>query len=659
MGYLQFVTFATMIDHATIERILDSAEIADVVSDFVTLRRRGVNLLGLCPFHNEKTPSFTVSPAKGIFKCFGCGKGGNSVNFIMEHENLGYPEALKWLAKKYHIEVVEHEDSEEEKQLNDERESLMIVSGFAQKYFTNFLWNENEGRTVGLSYFRERSFRDDILKKFELGYSPDGKAPFTEAAEKEGYKIEFLEKTGLTIKRDDWIRDRFAGRVMFPVHNLAGRVIAFGGRILKEDKTVAKYLNSPESEIYHKSKIVYGIFQAKREISKSDKCYLVEGYTDVLSMHQAGIENVVASSGTALTSEQIRMIKRFTPNITIIYDGDAAGIKASLRGIDLVLEEGMNVKVLLLPDGEDPDSYAKKMGASGFTKYIGDNETDFIQFKTRLLLKESENDPVAKAKLITEVIRSVAVIPDPITRSVYIKECSKLLDVKEELLYSEVQKQKRKQNEELEKNQVRLETRKAVPQTSVQEVLHPSKLTEEEMVFLRFLLKFCNEPLFEVESENKEEPDKVTVGEFMVHELEKDELVSENQLFAVIFNETSRNIGNSAFDTWKYFIYHPNSEVSKLATNLLADKHNESAIWKRGGGFTESEEDILELLVPKVINEYKSAKIRLMLAEIEEEISRASKDNNFDRVIEEQSKYLNLKRVEKELSEKLGNRTIN
>ena len=659
MGYPQFVTFATMIDHATIERILDSAEIADVVSDFVTLRRRGVNLLGLCPFHNEKTPSFTVSPAKGIFKCFGCGKGGNSVNFIMEHENLGYPEALKWLAKKYHIEVVEHEDSEEEKQLNDERESLMIVSGFAQKYFTNFLWNENEGRTVGLSYFRERSFRDDILKKFELGYAPDGKAPFTEAAEKEGYKIEFLEKTGLTIKREDWIRDRFAGRVMFPVHNLAGRVIAFGGRILKEDKTVAKYLNSPESEIYHKSKIVYGIFQAKREISKSDKCYLVEGYTDVLSMHQAGIENVVASSGTALTSEQIRMIKRFTPNITIIYDGDAAGIKASLRGIDLVLEEGMNVKVLLLPDGEDPDSYAKKMGASGFTKYIGDNETDFIQFKTRLLLKESENDPVAKAKLITEVIRSVAVIPDPITRSVYIKECSKLLDVKEELLYSEVQKQKRKQNEELEKNQVRLETRKAVPQTSVQEVLHPSKLTEEEMVFLRFLLKFCNEPLFEVESENKEEPDKVTVGEFMVHELEKDELVSENQLFAVIFNETSRNIGNSAFDTWKYFVYHPNSEVSKLATNLLADKHNESAIWKRGGGFTESEEDILELLVPKVINEYKSAKIRLMLAEIEEEISRASKDNNFDRVIEEQSKYLNLKRVEKELSEKLGNRTIN
>jgi DNA primase len=358
--WFDLFTFATMIDHATIERIIDAAEISDVVSDFVTLRKRGVNLLGMCPFHNEKTPSFTVSPAKGIFKCFGCGKAGNSVNFILEHESLTYPEALKWLAKKYHIDVIEHEDTEEQKQLNDERESLMIVSGYAQKFFTKYLWEENEGRTIGLSYFRERSFRDDILKKFEVGFAPDGKTPFTDAAQKEGYKIDFLEKTGLTIKRDDWMRDRFAGRVMFPIHNLAGRVIAFGGRILKEDKNAAKYLNSPESVIYHKSKVLYGIFQAKREISKTDKCYLVEGYTDVLSMHQAGIENVVASSGTALTADQIRLIKRFTPNVTIIYDGDEAGIKASLRGIDLVLEEGMNVKVLLLPTGEDPDSFARK-----------------------------------------------------------------------------------------------------------------------------------------------------------------------------------------------------------------------------------------------------------------------------------------------------------
>ena len=656
--YRDFVTFATMIDHATIERIIDAAEITEVVSDFVTLRRRGVNLLGLCPFHNEKTPSFTVSPAKGIFKCFGCGKGGNSVNFIMEHENLTYPEALKWLAKKYHIEVVEHEDSEEEKQLNDERESLMIVSGFAQKYFTRYLWEENEGRTIGLSYFRERSFRDDTLKKFEVGYAPDGKTPFTDAAQKEGYKMDFLEKTGLSIKREEWVRDRFAGRVMFPIHNLAGRVIAFGGRILKENKETAKYLNSPESEIYHKSKIVYGIFQAKREISKTDKCYLVEGYTDVLSMHQAGIENVVASSGTALTADQIRMIKRFTPNITIVYDGDAAGIKASLRGIDLVLEEGMNVKVLLLPDGEDPDSFAKKMGASGFANYIRENETDFIQFKTRLLLKDAENDPVSKARLITDVIRSVAVIPDPITRSVYIKACSKLLDVNEELLYSEVQKQKRKQNDELVKNEVRIETRKAAPQTQVLQVINPADLIEEELVFLRFLLKFGKTPLFEIEGENPTETETITAGEYMVGEIEKDDLISQNELFRVIFTDVQQNLKTPGFDPWKHFVNHPNSKISQLAINLLSDKFVESNIWKRGGGYTESEEDIIDLLVPKVINEYKSRKIRMILSEIEEEINKAYQANNFDRVIDEQSKYMNLKRVEKELSEKLGNRTI-
>ncbi len=648
-----------MIDHATIERIIDVAEISDVVSEFVTLRKRGVNMLGMCPFHNEKTPSFTVSPAKGIFKCFGCGKGGNSVNFIMEHESLSYPEALKWLAKKYHIEVVEHEDTEEQKQLNDERESLMIVSGFAQKYFTRFLWEENEGRTVGLSYFRERSFRDDILKKFEVGFAPDGKSPFTETAQKEGYKIDFLEKTGLTIKRDDWIRDRFAGRVMFPIHNLAGRVIAFGGRILKEDKNTAKYLNSPESEIYHKSKVLYGIFQAKREISKTDKCYLVEGYTDVLSMHQAGIENVVASSGTALTADQIRLIKRFTTNVTIIYDGDEAGIKASLRGIDLVLEEGMNVKVLLLPTGEDPDSFAKKMGASGYLSYINENETDFIQFKTRLLLKSTENDPVAKAKLISDVIRSVSVIPDTITRSVYIKECSKLLDVNEDVLYNEVQKQKRKQSDDFRAGVIREQTRKVARQPEIPKEIKPGEFLEEELVFLRFLLKFCKFPLFELEGEIPGETELISVGDFMISELENDELISQNELFKIIFGEVKINLANENFDPWKHFIYHANSEVSKLATNLLSDKHNESKIWTRGGGYTEKEEDILDLLVPKIINEYKARKIRLMLPEIEEEINRAFLENNFDKVIDEQSKYMNLKRVEKELSDKLGNRTMN
>jgi DNA primase len=646
-----------MIDHTTIERILDAAEITDVVSDFVTLRKRGVNLLGLCPFHNEKTPSFTVSPAKGIFKCFGCGKGGNSVNFIMEHENLSYPEALKWLAKKYNIDIVEEEETEEQKQQKDERESLMIVSSFAQKYFSRYLWEENEGRTIGLGYFRERSFRDDILKKFELGFAPDGKAPFTEAAQKEGYRMEFLEKTGLTIKRDDWVRDRFAGRVMFPIHNLAGRVIAFGGRILKEDKNTAKYLNSPESEIYHKSKVVYGIFQAKREITRNDKCYLVEGYTDVLSMFQAGIENVVASSGTALTVDQIRLIKRFTPNITIIYDGDNAGIKASLRGIDLVLEEGMNVKILLLPDGEDPDSFAKKMGASGFQNFIRENETDFIQFKTRLLLRSTENDPVAKARLISDVIGSVAVIPDTITRSVYIKECSRLLNVDEEVLYTEVRKQKRKQDEDFQKKETREQPRKVTPQPETPVQSSPGFMIEE-LEYLRFILKYCKAPLFEVDGERPGETGIISVGEFMVEELENDDLVPENPLFRIIFNDIKDNLENDQFDPWKYFVYHPNGAVSKLCTDLLTVKHEESKIWEKGGGFTEKAEDILDLLIPKIIYEYKLRKIRLLMAEIEVEINKASDEKDFDRVIEEQSKYMNLKKVERVLSDKLGNRAF-
>ena len=652
-------TFVAMIDHATIERILDAADISDVVSDFVTLRKRGVNQLGLCPFHNEKTPSFTVSPAKGIFKCFGCGKGGNSVNFIMEHENLTYPEALKWLAKKFHIDFVEKEETEEQKQQKDERESLMIVSSFAQKYFTRFLWEENEGRTIGLSYFRERSFRDDILKKFEVGFAPEGKTPFTEAAQKEGYRIEFLEKTGLTIKREDWMRDRFAGRVMFPIHNLAGRVIAFGGRILKEDKKIAKYLNSPESEIYHKSKVLYGIFQAKREISRSDKCYMVEGYTDVISMHQAGIENVVSSSGTALTPDQIRMVKRFTPNITIIYDGDAAGIKASLRGIDLVLEEGMNVKVLLLPTGEDPDSFAKKMGASGYLNYIKENETDFIQFKTRLLLKSTENDPVAKARLITDVIRSVSVIPDTITRSVYIKECSRLLNVNEEVLYAEVRKHKHQQNEDFRKNEFREKTRTVAPKPELPTEIKTTALLEEELVFLRFLLKHCNAPLFEYEGEKPNETRLIKVGEFMIEELEKDDLVSGNELFQKILANVKENFTNEQFDPWKHFIQHTDGEISKLATDLLSEKFIESNIWKKGGGYTEQEEDILDLLIPKVINEYKLRKIYILIEEVQDEIDKFSKSDFSEEVQNNLIKLINLGQVKKELSEQLGNRTIN
>jgi DNA primase len=649
-----------MIDHETIRRILDAADITEVISEFVTLRRRGVNMLGLCPFHNEKTPSFTVSPSKGIFKCFGCGKAGNVVNFIMEHENLTYPEALKWLARKYNITIVEEEDSEDQKQLKDERESLMIVSAFASKYFTRTLWEENEGRTIGLGYFRERGFRDDILKKFEVGYAPDGKSPFTQAAQKEGYKLEFLEKTGLTIRRDDWVRDRFAGRIIFPIHNLAGRVIAFGGRILKEDKQVAKYLNSPESEIYHKSHVLYGIYQARRDMANADRCYLTEGYTDVLSMHQAGIYNVVASSGTALTKEQIRLIKRFTNNIIIIYDGDEAGIKASLRGIDLVLEEGMNVKVLLLPEGEDPDSFSRKRGASDFQKYIEENETDFIKFKVKLLLKNSENDPVAKARLITDVIHSISVIPDPVTRSVYIKECSKLLDVNEDILYTEVRRQKRKQAEEYRIKKSRSQTTQveAIPAGQEPGENKAPELLVEELEFLKFLIKHCNTELFEKEGENPYEIYKISVGEFMVEELENEDLVSTNMLFRQIFYDVKNNLHNEQFNPGKFFLHHPDANISKLATNLLSEKFTESKRWSKAGAFTEKEEEILDFLIPRIVYEYKLRRIKLMLADIEKSIETASKEKDFESVIEEQSKYMNLKKVEKFLSDKLGNRAI-
>lgn len=427
-----------MIDQATIDRILDAAQIVDVVSDFVTLRKRGVNYVGLCPFHNEKTPSFSVSPSKGVCKCFSCGKGGNAVHFIMEHEQLSYYEALKWLAKKYNIEIKERELTKEEKQSQGLRESLFLVNQFAAEYFQDILYNNIDGQSIGMTYFRQRGFRDDIIKKFQLGYCTESKDALARTAIQKGYKQELLLKTGLCYMKDDGktIRDRFWGRVIFPVHNITGKVVAFGGRVLSAaTKNVQmKYVNSPESEIYHKSKELYGIYFAKQSIIRQDRCFLVEGYTDVISMHQSGIENVVASSGTALTSDQIRLIHRFTSNITVLYDGDGAGIKASIRGIDMLLEEGMNIKVCLLPDGEDPDSFARKHNATEYQAYINNNEVDFIRFKTNLLMDEAGKDPIKRAELISSIVKSISVIPDSIVRSVYIRECSQLLKMDEKIL---------------------------------------------------------------------------------------------------------------------------------------------------------------------------------------------------------------------------------
>ena len=656
---LKIYTFAGMIDPSTIERILDTANISDVVSEFVTLKKRGVNQLGLCPFHNEKTPSFTVSPAKGIFKCFGCGKGGNSVNFIMELEQLSYPDALRWLAKKYHIEIDEKEESAEERQLKDERESMMIVSAFAQKYFSRYLLKENEGRTIGLSYLRERGVRDDMITKFELGYCPEGKDIFTVAARKEGYRMEYLEKTGLTIKREDWVRDRFGGRVIFPVHNVAGRVIAFGGRTLTNDKKVAKYINSPESEVYHKGRTLYGIYQAKRDMTRLDKCYLVEGYTDVISFHQAGIENVVASSGTSLTIEQIRLIRRFTPNITIVYDGDDAGIKASLRGIDMVLEEGINVKVLPLPRGEDPDTFARSMSATELTEYIKKNETDFIKFKTQLLMGTVENDPVSKARLINEIVRSISVIPDAITRTLYIKECSRLLDVQEAVLYSEIRKIQNKQSEDhTRKEQQEAQIQSFKPAKPVIENKPNNPFETEEREILRLLLKFFHQVYITQVDEETHEKYSYSVGECIITDLQNDELISVNPHVQYILSVLEENIENTDFEPIKFFTQHPNVEISQFASDIMADKYIESKRWSKGGAFIETESELLPVLVPKLLQEYKLKRVKMLLKKLEHQISEANKNNDYDKLMEHMSQHMKLKEVQKELSHLLGFRTI-
>jgi DNA primase len=650
-----------MIDQGTVERIIEASDIVEVVQEFVTLKRRGVNYLGRCPFHNEKTPSFTVSPAKQIYKCFGCGKGGSPVNFIMEHEHLTYVEALKYLARKFHIEVNDKEESPQDAAKRNRRESLMIVSGYAQEYFSSFLINENEGRNVGLSYFKERGIRDDTIKKFHLGYCPDQKDMFSLTAQRNGYQMEFLEETGLTIKRDNWVRDRFGGRVIFPFHNLAGRVIAFGGRILKKDPKSAKYLNSPESEIYHKSKVLYGIYFAKNSISRTDKCYLVEGYTDVLSMHQSGIENVVASSGTSLTVDQIRLIKRFTSNITIIYDGDNAGIKASLRGIDMVLEEGINVKVLPLPEGEDPDSFARSMSASALVEYIQENETDFIRFKTQLLLKETEKDPVARARLISDIVKSISVIPDTITRSVYIKECSSMLGVGEEILYTEVRKNNVKLNEEHSQNERRNARTRAnqekvtpVPSTPVADNL----CQIEEMALLRILLRYFSNDLFKVIDEEKKTEHMVRVGDYILQELSADNLTSSDPVLRKIFDEFILHQKEAYFVPERYFAQHKDNEISSVVSGLLVDKYIESDIWKKNGAYYENEEEVLHVIVPRLIEEYKLRNVKLMISGMMVKIGELKSDDEMEKIMEYQTMITNLKRVEKVLSGKLGGRTI-
>lgn len=631
-----------MIDRSTVERIIDTAEIVDVVSDFVNLKKRGVNYLGLCPFHNEKTPSFSVSPSKNIYKCFGCGKGGNPVNFVMEHEHVSYPEALKYLAKKYNIEVVEKEKTPEEIKQDNERDSLLVLTKYANKYYIKNLHHHEEGKNIGLSYFKERGFTDESIIKFQLGYSLNQRDAFTREALKQGYNIEYLEKCGFTIRRENDQYDRFRGRVMFPIHSLSGNIVGFGGRILKSDKNIAKYLNSPESEIYHKSKILYGIYFAKTSITKKDKCYLVEGYTDVISFSQSGVDNVVASSGTALTEDQIRLIKRFTPNITIIYDGDEAGIKASLRGIDLILEQGMNVKVVLMPEGEDPDSYAKSHSSSELIGYITKNEKDFITFKARLLKDETKDDPVKRANLITDIVRSISVIPDGIVRSVYIKDCSVLLDVQEKILYSEINKiRKRKFEQKYKREQAKVAEKSTLGMPAV-----PSFVTEiyseaQEKEIVRLLLLYGHNVLYTYQEDKYDEPREITTAEYIIREILNDELEFKNLIYKKVFEEYLEAVNKGVYPERKHFIYHQDEKISKLAADLLSSNYTLSKIFARGGVLVETEEMKLKGIVSDTVVAYKRKILELAQRDKSEELKKAQENNVEEKEIQKlQEEYL-------------------
>lgn len=640
-----------MIDQHTVDRIIAAADIIEVVGDFVTLKKRGTNHLGLCPFHNEKTPSFTVSPAKGIFKCFGCGKGGNSVNFIMEHEHMSYVEALKFLAHKYHIEVVEKEVTTEELQQRNERESLMVVTAYAQRNFSDNLHKHSDGKTIGMAYFRERGFRDDIIEKFQLGYCLDQRDAFTKTALREGYKLDYLVKTGLTIQHNEDTFDRFQGRVMFPIHSISGRVTAFGGRILKTDKKFAKYLNSPESEIYHKSGILYGIFHAKKSITQENKCFLVEGYTDVISLHQAGIENVVASSGTSLTVDQIRLIKRFTPNVTILYDGDAAGIKASIRGIDLVLEEGLNVKVALLPDGEDPDSYARSHSASEVLDFIAKNETDFITFKTRLLLDDAKSDPIKRAGLISDIVRSIAVIPDSIIRSVYIKDCSRLLDIQENVLYTEVASNRRKKMEQvLGKIPVEAE----IKTTPLPGFVSNIYCEEQEKEIVYFMLRHGNVVFWEPkQEEEKEELQSVSISQYIINEILNDDLDFRNLVYQKIFNEYLSQLEINPDVDNRYFVNHPDSQICQVAVDFLSTPHKLSKIWDKHQAFSEEDIDFLHHAVPKTILVFKSKIMLQAIKKLNEELALLDSKNQIEEVNEILKRIIILNELKNTLSKEL------
>ena len=673
-----------MIDQLTIEKILDAANIVDVVSEFVTLRRRGVNYVGLCPFHNEKTPSFYVSPSKGICKCFSCGKGGNVIHFLMEHEQMSYWDAAKWLARKYGIPYSERELTDSEKALQNERESLFITNQFALDFFKDALLNTEKGRAIGLAYFRKRGFRDDILEKFHLGYCPDEPDALARAALAKGYSKENLIKTGLCYERenDHQLRDRFHGRVIFPVHSISGKVVAFGGRIMNSDAKVAKYVNSPESVIYSKSRELYGLWQAKQAIVRKDRCFLVEGYADVISMFQSGVENVVASSGTSLTPGQIRLIHRFTNNITVLYDGDKAGIKASLRGIDMLLAEGMNVKVLLLPDGEDPDSFAQGRGATAFQQYIDTHQVDFIKFKVNLLMEDAQDDPYSRSELIKSITQSISVIQDPIVRSVYITECSQIMKIDERLLINDVNRRQREQTQATAQPRQQQDTpetdlKSQEPDTPEQTVSTDEKATQpllspedklrqdiralkreglgpmmdKERLLSQLIVRYGGKVMCTFQNEEGQEQD-MTVGQFIVGSLQNDGIEFRHPVYKRFVELMAEHLDGKDFNTEKFFMSHPETFVSLTAASLMEERYQLSKLFKDNMP-TDDEAHLLKL-TRHIMADYQMEVVRLEIKKTEKEIQEASSDT----LASLQTRYQQLLLARSELSKILGDRVI-
>ena len=664
-----------MISRSTIDKVFETARVEEVIGEFVQLKKSGSNFKGLSPFSDEKSPSFMVSPVKQIWKDFSTGKGGNAVSFLMEHEHFSYPEAIKHLAKKYNIEIEETEQTDEQKQHADERESMFLVSEFARDYFHNTMLNDNQGKAIGLSYFKERGFTDETIKKFQLGYSLNEWEAFTSEALNNGYNLKHLESTGLTIVKEGFQGakakqfDRFKGRVMFPIHSMSGRVLGFGGRILVNDKKAAKYLNSPDSDIYHKSNVLYGIHYAKQSIAKEDNCYMVEGYTDVISMHQSGIHNVVSSSGTALTESQIRLINRLTKNITILFDGDAAGIRASIRGIDLILEQGMNVKVLMFPDGDDPDSFAKKVSDEELKSYLENNAQDFISFKVSLLMDEAKNDPVKKAGLIRDIVVSISKIPDSIQQEVYIQECSRIMDISETVLFNELAQINNKAQRDVSKKKQQSQLGQSYspdPNEPPMDVLYPelalqktadvkkvNELHKYEQEIIKILLLYGNN---EVEFENLVAGEDVDANEVkpfrkeyflnavsneIYLNLQEDEVEFTDELFKQIYYEIIHQLNQSESILIDAFINHENTKISNLVTNILMDdeKHTISD-WGR----KEIEIKSVKSKLPKMVLDaiYNLRRV-LIEQKIKSLVSNITNEEERDQILESIVNYTQLK----------------